>query len=280
MDVNGYLRRLGVTHNEPPSVERLFALHRAHVSVVPYETLEIHLGRPTTIDPDESADRIIAGRGGYCFHLNGALAVLLESLGYEVSRHVGGVIGRRRRAEGATGNHVALTVAVEGTRWFVDAGLGDALYEPLRLVEGVTTQGPHAYGLAPSPIVVGGWRFLHDDADGSFAAMDFAPEVVGIETFAHRHVELSTSPRSTFVAFPQVGRRTADGVDFIRGCVLSQTGRPQQVLTSADAWFGVVADLFGMPLPDVGPRQRAEVFAGFWAAHERHVASRSVRHGE
>ncbi len=276
MDVRGYLSRLGVTHVGPPSVDGLFAIHRAHVSVVPYENLEIHLGRPTTIDPEESAQRIIAGRGGYCFHLNGALALLLDTLGYDVTRHYGGVFSRSRPQLGATGNHVALTVRVGGARWFVDAGLGDALYEPMPLRAGIVTQGPYAYGLERSPAVDGGWRFVHDEKAGSFAGMDFAADAVTMDAFADRHVELTTSPDSSFVAFPQVGRRTADGADFIRGCVLSETGRPRRVLASADEWFGVVSDVFGMPLPDVGAQQRAAMFAGFWAAHERFAAGLPV----
>jgi arylamine N-acetyltransferase len=275
VDVVGYLRRLGVTHTGPASVERLFALHRAHVSVVPYETLEIHLGRTTTIDPLASAERIIAGRGGYCFHLNGAFALLLEELGYDVTRHVGGVYSGSRPAGGATGNHVALTVAVGGDRWFVDTGLGDALYEPMPLEPGTVSQGPYAYRLEPSPVVPGGWRFIHDETAESFAGMDFAPEGVAIESFADTHIELSTSPKSSFVAFPQVGRRTADGTDFIRGCTLFRTGRPRHVLRSAEEWFGVVADVFGMPLPDVGEAQRSDLYAGFWDSHVRHALATS-----
>lgn len=276
MDVHGYLRRLGVSHAGPPSVEGLFAIHRAHVSVIPYENLEIHLGRPTTIDPEESVERIIAGRGGYCFHLNGALALLLETLGYDVTRHRGSVFHASRPGPVPPDNHAALTVRVGGGRWLVDAGLGDAIYEPMPLRAGTVTQGPYAYGLTPSPTVSGGWRFTHDERARSFTGMDFADEAVTMDAFADRHVVLSTSPESAFVAFPQVGRRTADGVDFIRGCVLFETGRSKRVLRSADEWFGVVADVFGMPLPDVGAQQRGEVFAAFWRTHELFVASQAT----
>ena len=59
---------------EPPSVDGLRRLHRAHVERVPYETMWIHADEPWGIDPEESVGRIARdGRGGYCFHLNGAL---------------------------------------------------------------------------------------------------------------------------------------------------------------------------------------------------------------
>jgi len=35
-----------------------------------------------------------------------------------------------------------------GGRWWVDAGLGDALYDPMPLVDGVVAQGPTRFGMA------------------------------------------------------------------------------------------------------------------------------------
>ena len=67
MDTAGYLRRLGLVQ-APPSAAALRALHAAHVERVAYETLQIWLDRPTTVDPLESAARVIGGRGGYCYH--------------------------------------------------------------------------------------------------------------------------------------------------------------------------------------------------------------------
>ena len=39
--------------------------------------LWIWLGEKATVDPDESVRRILRGRGGYCYHLNGAFSALL-----------------------------------------------------------------------------------------------------------------------------------------------------------------------------------------------------------
>ena len=59
-----------------------------------YETMWLHAGEAWGIDPVDSVTRIAQqGRGGYCYHLNGAFAELLRSLGYLVTRHVGGVHG-------------------------------------------------------------------------------------------------------------------------------------------------------------------------------------------
>ena len=86
-----YLDRLGV-ERAVPSVDHLFRLHRAHVERVPYETTWMFLEETRGVDQRASIDLIARqGRGGYCFHLNGALAALLEHLGYDVTLHLGGV---------------------------------------------------------------------------------------------------------------------------------------------------------------------------------------------
>ncbi|WP_405831345.1 arylamine N-acetyltransferase [Streptomyces sp. NBC_00105] len=136
---DGYLRRLGVIDPGAPSVEGLFALQRAHLERIAYDNIDIQLGRPPGIDPELSARRFAAGRGGYCFHLNGGLALLLETLGYEVTRHIGGVCDDAASRE-VGGGHLTLTVRVDGTAYWVDAGLGDGPYEPLPLREGRTSR--------------------------------------------------------------------------------------------------------------------------------------------
>jgi len=128
---DAYLARLGL-EAEPPSVDALFRLHRAQVERVPYETVWIHLGEQWTVDADASVRRVATDRrGGYCFHLNGALSELLRALGYDVVRHVGGVHGPDGASEAEMTNHLVLTVKglptaenPDGT-WYVDAGLGD-----------------------------------------------------------------------------------------------------------------------------------------------------------
>ncbi len=86
-------------------------------------------------------------RRGYCFHLNGALAVVLEFLGYDVTLHVGGVHGPEGPTSDDMTNHLVLLVHglpgpgnPSGT-WYVDAGLGDALHEPLPLIAGTCRRG-------------------------------------------------------------------------------------------------------------------------------------------
>ncbi|MER6828525.1 arylamine N-acetyltransferase [Streptosporangium sp. NPDC000563] len=276
IDVTAYLRRIGVKVDGPPSVESLHLLHRAHVERVPYECMEIWLGRPTTVDPVESAARIVRGRGGYCYHLNGAFSELLKALGYRVTRHRGGVQGRAQGPANVDGGHLVLTVSGLPTpdnpqgRWLVDQGLGDALHDPLPLVEGTYRQGPFTYGLRPSEVEPGGWRFDHDPR-GDFLGMDFCGVPAEMREFAAMHDFLSTSPDSGFVRVATIQRRDAGGVDVMRGLILSRRGDREHSLTARTErdYFQILADVFGLHLPDVTPLERAKLWQRLWTAHEK-----------
>ena len=284
LDTTTYLARLRLNHPGPPSADALRALHRAHVERIAYEALEIQLGRPTTVDPHEAAHRILSRhRGGYCFHLNGAFSLLLESLGYDVVWHRGGVQNHSdpQPPGPERANHLALTVHglpadnCPSGDWLVDVGLGDALHGPLPLHEGRYVQGPFRYELRRSDVEPGGWRWNHDPA-GSFAGMDFRASRATQADFRARHEYLSTSPESGFVRTCSVQRRDARGVDRLTGCVLDRLGdskREPVALDTSDAWFGALREVFDLPLDDVDAGARAALWTRVRAAHEAWLAA-------
>jgi N-hydroxyarylamine O-acetyltransferase len=276
-----YLARLGLDA-EPPSVEALFRLHRSHVEHVAYETLWIHLGERWGIGEGESVARIATRqRGGYCYHLNGAFGGLLQSLGYDVSRHVGGVHGPAGPSEDSMTNHLVLTVHGLPTdtnpdgNWYVDAGLGDGLHEPIPLLSGEYRQGPFTLVLDETPGAVGDWHLTHDPA-GSFSGMSWRSPAVGMDAFAERHAWLSTSPDSGFVRVFTAQRRDASGVDILRGQTLKRVGdgASEQTLTTRAELADVLGDLFGL---DVSPVTDA-AWDALWArVHATHLAWESSR---
>lgn len=275
---------------------------------IAYENIDIQLGRPPSIDPDDSIRRVLSRRGGYCFNLNGALSALLAALGYRVTRHRGAVHnGELVPTPDQYGNHMAVTVDLDGEIWMVDAGLSNAHYEPMRLVEGEHRQGPFVFRLeragawspdvqaaqpdaaAPSGEAVGGncdaveiWRFVQDTtlSSGSFAAMDFTLTPADWTQFLPYHAELSTSPTSAFVKTAQVYRRDAQGTDYIVGCVLHRIdGRhapTKRELTSVTEWFDAATDLFGLDLTDVTADDRERLWRQIRAAHEERLAEQAA----
>jgi arylamine N-acetyltransferase len=268
-----YLEHLGVeAERGAVDATTLNALARAHVARVPYENIDIYRGAPPGIDPLASVDRIVGGRGGYCFHLNGALITLLEWLEVDVTRHVSGVQGGGRDvAPGPNGNHLGITARLpDGSEWFVDAGLGDGPAEPLPLAFGTYEQAGFTYELRPSTFDPKGWRFEHDPR-GAFVGADFASAPARTEDFLEMHEELSTAPTSGFVRIADIMRRTDDTVEVLRGCVrLTTTGGGTEsvdVDTEAD-WWGIVIDEFGLRYDDLPAEERARVWGMVRSAHE------------
>lgn len=213
--VGRYLRRLGLS--EPPGTDPagLRVLHRAHAERVPYSTVEMVLGRRTPVDEASCVSRVLAGRGGYCFHLNIAFCWLLRSLGFVVTMHRAGVQTRSvAHAPGADGTHLSLTVDLgRKGRWLADVGLGSGLHSPARLSAGSVHDGSFVLGLRPSEVVPGGWRLDHDPRAESFTGMDLDGAPVRRAVALARHEELSTSPSSSFTRRLTVQRREADTVD-------------------------------------------------------------------
>ena len=280
-DQGAYLTRLGLDA-EPPSADALIRLHRAQVEQVPYETLWIHTGDLWGVDLEESVARIAnVRRGGYCFHLNGAFSVLLESLGYEVTRHVGGVHGPVPVPELEMANHLVLTVtglptdAHPAGTWYVDAGLGDALHEPSPLVAGPFEQPPFSLRLDETgEDDVGDWHLTHDPA-GGFAGMAWHAAPATIDDFRDKHTWLSTAPESGFVRVLTVQQRDATGVDILRGCVLSRVGggATQADLTTQAELEDALTDLFHLDISGIDPTALSTMWTRMQREHDRWTAA-------
>jgi N-hydroxyarylamine O-acetyltransferase len=278
---SAYLARLGV-HATAPSAQALRVLVQRQAERVPYETFWIQAGEQWGIDPAESAARIAyTGRGGYCFHLNGALGLLLHSLGYSVHAHVGGVHGTTEFDPDAEGNHLVLTVSglPDETNpagyWYVDNGLGDALHDALPLAAGEYEQPP--FRLTLRRLDDDRWQLQHD-ATGGFAHMIWSDRTAHLSDFAAKHTWLSTAPESGFVQVPMAERRDATGVDVVRGLLLSRVGDGAFVgepVTDEVAWFDLLADVFGLRFDAVSTESRDRLWAAAQESHRRWEESRT-----
>jgi arylamine N-acetyltransferase len=268
-----YLDLLG-TDLRPGAVDAdaLRALQAAHVARVPYETVDIVRGQPPGIAPLASVKRVLAGRGGYCYHLNGAFSVLLAWLGVDVMRHISGVQGLGQEAPGLNANHLGLTARTpDGRQWLVDAGLGDGPSEPLPLVAGEHEQLGYRYRLRSPHTASGAWRFDHDSR-GSFEGFDLASEPARIDDFEPMHAFLST--QSGFARTVTAQRRIGRRIEALRGCVYTETTPEATVvteITECDAWWDVLVTHFGLGYGDLPADERETLWR---QTLERHRAWR------
>jgi N-hydroxyarylamine O-acetyltransferase len=147
MNVEAYLQRIGYTGDRIPNAESLRNLHHAHMLTVPFENLDIHLGRPIVLDEKSLYEKIVLRRrGGFCYEANGLFAALLRELGFDVT-----LLSARVMDGGKPGpefDHLTLLVQLE-ERWLADVGFGDSFREPLRLDDPNEQRQTHgAYRLA------------------------------------------------------------------------------------------------------------------------------------
>lgn len=131
--LGAYVERIGVTGSLAADLETLRRLHVAHVEAIPFENLDILLGRGIHLGVDAIREKLILRRrGGYCFEQNSLFLAVLGELGFSATameaRVRAGATARRPRT------HMVLTVDVGDLTWLADVGFGgDGLLEPLRM---------------------------------------------------------------------------------------------------------------------------------------------------
>src|SRR5271154_7614360 len=68
LDLDAYFRRIDWSGDRKPTLETLAGLIEAHTAHIPFENLDVLLGRSVRLDLDGLQDKIVrAHRGGYCF---------------------------------------------------------------------------------------------------------------------------------------------------------------------------------------------------------------------
>jgi N-hydroxyarylamine O-acetyltransferase len=248
--VAAYLRRIGVARPAVADAAALRVLHRAHQVAVPFENLSIHLPEPISLDEADLVDKIVRRRrGGFCYELNGAFALLLEALGGRVTRLAARVYGGGRA--GPPFDHLTLAVRLpDGTGpWLVDVGFGQHSVYPLRLDSRAGQEDPAG-------------RFLLADAgDGDVDVLRDGEPQYRIEVrersladFAPTCWWQQTSPASHFTRATICSRLTDDGRISVSDRTLIRTSgqsRTEQDLATDDDLLAAYRDHFGIVLHHV-----------------------------
>lgn len=122
-DREAYLERIGLDQEVAPTEAGLETIHRAQTYTIPFENLDIHLGRDISLKPARLIEKLVRHlRGGYCFELNGIFALALDAFGFQrrplLARvHVGGHLLYPR-------THLLNLVNIDGRDWIADVGYG------------------------------------------------------------------------------------------------------------------------------------------------------------
>ena len=236
MNVQDYFDRVGYDGRPAVTTAALFRLHQCHALSVPFENIDVQLGRPLTLDPEAAFDKIVDRRGGgWCYEQNGVFGAVLDALGFEVTR-VAAAVMREAEGEKSLDNHLCLLVRDPddaGTVWLADVGFGGSLLRPLRFEPGDELQVPYEVGLRR--LDDGWWRFRENDGSGEFS-FDFVPERADEAAMERRCKYLQTDPDSVFVRKLLVQRRLPGRHLALRGRLLQEqtaTSRESRLLASS-----------------------------------------------
>jgi N-hydroxyarylamine O-acetyltransferase len=266
MNLQHYLERVGYCAATRPDMDTLRGLLRAHVCSVPFENLDVQLGRSLTTAVGDAYDKIVGRRrGGWCYEQNGLFGWALGQIGFEVTR-VAAAVRRVDVGDAAHANHLALLVREPGgtDTFLADVGFGGGLLEPIPLAEFDAWNEPFKVGLRR--LDDGYWQFWENGGDGDFS-YDFLAEAACEDALACKCKRLQTDPESTFVLnlvaqIRSPGRHTA-----LRGRVLTQrdaSGEVVRTLDSPDQLLQTLASDFGLEVPDI-----ADCWPKILARHEQ-----------
>jgi len=254
MNLDAYLDRIGIGTRPAADRASLETLMRAHVCAVPFENLDVQLGRPLTTSTTEAYRKIVTDRrGGWCYEQNGLFGWALSALGFGVTRIAAAVRDDVSDAS-RLNNHLVLAVVCPGdpTTWLVDVGFGGSQFGPLQLVPQTVRHEP--YELQLEQQVDDRWRFTERHLD-TCASHDFALAPADESALAAKCEELQKNPESGFVLNLVVERRTADAHRILRGRVLSEKTAgsvSERRLDSADELVRTLHEVFDLEVPEAG----------------------------
>ncbi len=254
VDLDAYFARIRYAGSRAPTLPTLHALTAAHAQTIPFENLDVLLGRGISLDAEAVFDKLVRReRGGYCFEQNGLLLQVLEAMGYRVVPRGARVRIDRPRADTPARTHMFLQVEIGGVRWLTDVGVGAlSLTAAIRL----DAEGEQATPHEPRRIIREDGRWFHQARLGTtwtdvyeFTYDEMPPidrEVANWFTSAH--------PGSHFKNRLIVARAAPDGgrMTLLNGelKVRGRDGRAEvRPVATAEALLAVLESEFGLRFP-------------------------------
>ncbi|HXY04806.1 MAG TPA: arylamine N-acetyltransferase [Terriglobales bacterium] len=247
--VPAYLERISYKGATTPNAANLRALHRAHMLAVPFENLDIKLGRKIICDESSVIHKIVEQRrGGFCYELNGAFSALLRELGFQVTL-LSARVARQDGSYGPDFDHLTLRVDFDEP-WLADVGFGDSFLVPLRLkVDIEQPQGRRNF------------RIIEEAGSFHMEMAEAAAEWKREYSFSLTRRQLSdfsgmchyhqTSPQSSFTQKSICSMATPSGRITIadRKLIVTQDGeRTESTLASEEEWRAALKEYFEIVL--------------------------------
>lgn len=236
--LDAYLARIGVARPEQADITALKAIHQGHALGFTWEAIDCFMGWPSSLAPQAIFTKMVEERrGGWCYEMNGLLGAALSACGFAVTRLCGG--GRRAdMGDLAIGNHLTLRIDFEEP-WLAEAGLGDALVDPVPLVIGPIAQNGYDFAIEQAD---GDWLRFHNHAYGGAPTFDFRPDHTDEAALAGAQRWLMENDASPFRTNLVIQRHFADRIESLVNATW-RTISPQSVVERPVGDFSAFASL-------------------------------------
>jgi N-hydroxyarylamine O-acetyltransferase len=138
LDFDAYAERIGHRGSSAPTVDTLEGIVLGHALRIPFENLDIHLGKAIDIDPAAGFEKLVARRrGGYSFEHNTLLLEMLRQLGFVVRPLAARVMWGLPPVERPR-THMLVEVEIGSRTFLADVGFGGHnLVAPLPFEPGI-----------------------------------------------------------------------------------------------------------------------------------------------
>jgi N-hydroxyarylamine O-acetyltransferase len=144
-ELSAYFARIGYSGPPDATLPILHGIVTGHAAAIPFENLDVLLGRGVRLDIGSILDKLVQrGRGGYCFEQNALLLHVLQALGFDVTGLAARVLWNRPEGDPTARTHMLLRVVLPEGDFLADVGFGGlTLTCPLRLDVGPEQPTPH-----------------------------------------------------------------------------------------------------------------------------------------
>lgn len=247
--LEAYLRRIGYWQGVQYDIDSVRALAQAHSLVIPFENLDVYLGRSISLHSPDIVNKLIyCKRGGYCFEQNQLFFLALQHLGFSVRRLLGRVL---LGDEPGGRTHQLSLLDWQSEKYLIDLGFGSqSPIEPLLLKEGFVQQvGSKQFCFRFSPQLGFVLQVKKEEVWKDLYAFDLSYVCQGDLLVANHYV--STHPDSFFVQ-NQIASLPVEGgrVSLLNSTLTRTLGQESEVmeLSSAENHQSILVEAFGAEL--------------------------------
>jgi N-hydroxyarylamine O-acetyltransferase len=251
IDIDRCLDRINYRGSREPKLDTLKAMQLAFIYNVPFENLDIHLGRKIELSAEDFYRKIVEQqRGGFCYECNTLFHAMLSILGFEVS-----FLAATMQTEIAMNiefGHMVLLVSLDDD-YLVDVGNGQSCLQPLRIGDDAVVNDENIdYRLGE--FEDGYALYFRAEGEDWSARYSFTTVARQLQQYAHICHLTQTSPESHFTHKRVVTLASPDGRVLLadRDLEIRQSGKVEtRSIETREEYIEVLETYFNIQLGSV-----------------------------